>query len=214
MEGKTLSGGEFNRIHKGKVFVKLTNEEEKHDGFQFQTGLNEDQVFNSNEWCSSGGIYFCEYEEMAKWLHYDRSNNMVYYRNASIPSDSIVYIENGKYKANKVVLEKRIKINEETYIAALKHHGLSLKYVNEQTKNICMAAVENRGLELQYVGNQTDEICMAAVQQNGFALYYVKNQTEEICMAAVQQNCSAINYVKNRTKSICMAAVQKYNRRV
>ena len=48
--------------------------------------------------------------------------------------------------------------------------------------------VQHNGLALKYVKNQTDDICIAAVQQNSDALKYVKNQTEEICIAAVQQN--------------------------
>jgi hypothetical protein len=211
MEGDTLSGKEFNRVFKGKVFTKLTNEEEEHNGFKFRTGLNEDTVpFNPNGWCSPGGIYFCEYGEMPKWLHYGTNGNMMMYcRNVNIPNDSMVYIERGKYKANKVILGKRVKINEKAYIAAVKYHDLLLRYVKDQTENICIAAVEYNSSEFEYVKNQTEKICMAAVQWNGLALKYVRNQTENICMAAVQQNGLALKYVRNQTEKICIEAVQQ-----
>ncbi len=48
--------------------------------------------------------------------------------------------------------------------------------------------VRLNGYALKYVVNQTDEICKLAVCQDGYALYYVKNQTDEICKLAVQQD--------------------------
>ena len=36
--------------------------------------------------------------------------------------------------------------------------------------------VKHDGLALEHIQNQTDEICKIAVQQNGYALEYVKNQ--------------------------------------
>jgi len=48
---------------------------------------------------------------------------------------------------------------------------------------------------LKYVKNQTEEICLAAVKQNGEALKYVKNPTEEICLTTLNQNIEAIKYI-------------------
>jgi hypothetical protein len=59
--GKVLPGKEFNKLNKGKQLIKLTNIEENHNGFQFNTGLNIDTVpFNPSGDCKPGGIYFCE----------------------------------------------------------------------------------------------------------------------------------------------------------
>ena len=77
----------------------------------------------------------------------------------------------------------------------VKQNGHALKYVHNQTKEICLIAVEQNGYALQYVHNQTKEICLAAVEQNGHALQYVHNQTKEICLAAVKQNGHALQYV-------------------
>jgi hypothetical protein len=71
MEGQVLSGKEFNRINGDRLLVKLTNQNENHNGFQFKTGLNVDNIpFNPSGECEPGGIYFCEESLMNAWLHY------------------------------------------------------------------------------------------------------------------------------------------------
>jgi len=42
-------------------------------------------------------------------------------------------------------------------------------------------AVQENSESLKYVRNQTDEICKLAVQENSESLKYVRNQTDEIC---------------------------------
>ena len=59
-------------------------------------------------------------------------------------------------------------------------------------------AVQQNGYALRYVHNQTEELCKLAVQQNGYALRYVHNQTEELCKLAVQQNGYALQYVSDK----------------
>jgi hypothetical protein len=97
----------------------------------------------------------------------------------------------------------------EICMAAVQQDGSLLQWVENQSLEICMAAVQQYGLALQYVHNQTPEICMAAVQKDGNALQCVENQTLEICMAAVHENESALYFVHNQIPEICMAAVQK-----
>ena len=48
-------------------------------------------------------------------------------------------------------------------------------------------AVQQNGMDLRFVENQTPEICMVAVKQNSDALQYVRDQTPEICMVAVKR---------------------------
>ncbi len=58
-----------------------------------------------------------------------------------------------------------------------KENGYALRFVKEQTPEICLQAVKQYGLALQYVKEQTFEMCLEAVKQNGNALKYVINQT-------------------------------------
>ena len=39
--------------------------------------------------------------------------------------------------------------------------------------------LQKDGLKLRYVDNQSDDLCKIAVQFNGFCIQYVKNKTEE-----------------------------------
>ena len=55
--------------------------------------------------------------------------------------------------------------------------------------------MQQDGHALRYVEQQTDEICLAAVQQDGHALQYVKQQTDEICLAAMQRDGDALRHV-------------------
>ena len=237
MVGKmsVLSGREFNEKYQGKKFVKLTNESENHNGYQFLTGLNVDTVpFNPRGICQPGGIYFCEWDKLPMWIDYG-SWIMVYARCVSIPEDAQVYEEGNKFKANKLMLGERQKIAEleiwkdmeycmrawdlgnvlvhfqtaEICLAAVKRKGSVLQDVKNPTEEMCLEAVKQNGYALQYVQNKTEEICLEAVRQNGLALSHVRNQTEEICLTAVRQNVNALECVKNQTEEICMSAVRQ-----
>ena len=45
--------------------------------------------------------------------------------------------------------------------------------------------VKHDGMTLRYIKEQTNELCCMAVKQNGFALQYIENQTEELCKLAL-----------------------------
>ena len=94
-------------------------------------------------------------------------------------------------------------------ITAVKEDGQALQYVKEQTPDICLEAVKKNGFVLAYVKEQTPDICLEAVKQNGLALKYVKDQTEDICIEAVKQNGWALQFVKEQTEDICLEAVKK-----
>jgi hypothetical protein len=210
MEGEVVSGKKFNKLYKDKVFVKLTNESENHNGLQFKTGLNEDAVpFNPSGHCNPGGIYFCQEDRMIEWLSYS-GMKMQYCRQVQIPTDSRVYIECDKFKADRVILTERKLISEQKFIEAIEKGNILLACIAYQTEMICKAAIRNNCYELKAVIDQTDEICLEAVKRDGLVLEYVENQTEEICMAAVRQCGHALKYVRDQTRDICTAAVCQY----
>jgi len=55
--------------------------------------------------------------------------------------------------------------------------------------------VKGNGFALRYVREQTPEICMVAVKQNPRALCHVKEQTLEICLEAVKKDRYVLRYV-------------------
>jgi hypothetical protein len=81
----------------------------------------------------------------------------------------------------KITLEQIKEIGEseittyagEKALEAVRQDGCALRYVHEQTPEICLEAVRQNGLALQHVHKQTPEICLEAVRQNGDALRYV-----------------------------------------
>lgn len=214
-----ISGKIFNRLYEDNTFVKLTNGQEVHHNFKFKTGLNEDFIkFNPNGECLAGGIYFTDIDKMPLWVGY-KADNLKYVRIVTIPDDALVYVEKHKYKANKIMLGKRVPIeeldcwdNKLFCFRAVRQNGHALQYVKNQTPTICFEAVRQNSCALQHVKDQTEEICFMAIRQNSYALQHVKDQTEEMCYEAIRQNVHALRYVKDQTEEMCIEAIKKnYN---
>ena len=235
---KTYSGKEFNQWAElnGKVFVKILNKAEIHFDFHYFDGENIDIIeFNPTGSCQAGGLYFCEFQNFFFFNNWES----YYMRQVIVPDDALVYVDNHKFKANKIHLDKRYTIEQhplwkyrkddvkrlikfmpyyftiieeqtpEIILEAVKQNGLDLEYVINQTFELCLEAVKQNGMALQYVKLQTQELCMEAVKQNGMALQYVKLQTQELSMEAVKQNGYAIQYIKKQTDELCLEAVRK-----
>jgi hypothetical protein len=69
--------------------------------------------------------------------------------------------------------EEIIILKGKKAIEAVKRNGGSLRYVKEQTPEICIEAVKRNGDSLRYVKEQTPEICIEAVKQDGYSLQYI-----------------------------------------
>ena len=64
------------------------------------------------------------------------------------------------------------------------------------SKKADLEMVKRNGMALRFVKDQTPEICLAAVKDYGLVLEYVKNQTTDICLAAIKQNPEAKRFVR------------------
>jgi len=189
--------------------------------------------FNPVGECSAGGIYFIEIDSVHRWLSYSEMP-MEYFRIVTIPDDAKVYIENDKFKADKLILSERRFIfedhemckkilskdgkyigrvlvvnNKELILIAINQSNAALRYIANQTEEICLIAINQWPQSLRFVEKQTPKICLAAVKPDGLTLDYVKEQTPEICLAAIEQNAMALQYVKEQTPELCMIAVKK-----
>jgi len=89
-----------------------------------------------------------------------------------------------------------VEPNMNNYLEAVNQDAHALKYIEDQTEEICLEAVRKDPFALMDVRNQTETICLEAVRMNVLALNYVRNQTEEICTAAINQGINAISFVK------------------
>jgi hypothetical protein len=208
---KVITGIEFNKLYPTTVFIKLTNETENHNNFQFTTGLNIDTVkFDTTKDCQAGGIYFCKQDQFYLWKEYN-TTKCVYMRQVKIPNDAKVFIEGDKYKASKLILAERQTIldDEKICMLAIDQNCNPLKYMDKQSDAICKYAVAKNGYMLKDVHKQTDEICKIAVAQTGHALQYVNKQTVDICKIAIKQNPNSFLYVKNKRDELCKLVAGK-----
>jgi len=204
-----VSGKKFNKIYKDIKMYKFLNDDMIHNNFEYQLGLNIDtEDFNPTDTCSKGGLYFCE--ESKCHLYWDNFGKYLGY--VEIPNDAHIYIEDDKFKADKIILKKIEpfdNVNNEFWYKIIKYDGLALEYVKEQSEELCLKAVMKNGHTLLFVKEQTEKICLEAVKQDGFSLKYVREQTPKICWEAVKQNGHALSYVREQTEEICLEAVKK-----
>ena len=208
--GKVFSGFEFKQLCKTD-FYKILSENLIHHGYQYIDGVNVcSQEFNPKNECSSGGLYFTELNKIPSWLTY--RSDLSYIVKVEILDDSLIYVEENKFKANKFSVDMSTKCEIKDFPfwndmefckLAVQQNVCTLLHVKEQTEELCKLAVQKNSDVLLYVKEQTEEICKLAVQQNGCALEYVKDQTEELCKLAVQNDGCALFYVKDEFKAIC-----------
>jgi hypothetical protein len=207
-----ITGKQFNEIYKNIKFVKFTDKTEKHDDFEFKTGMNMHETHNYSD-----RIDFAELTKSYKIL-WNLGIHVAYARYVTIPDDAEVEIDNfnNVFKADKLILSERIRIEDlevwddlEYIVLAIIENAFSLSFIKNQTEELCLVAVRRRGIVLQFVKNQTDKICLAAVKQDGTALAYVLNQTDEICLVAVTKYGFSLLCVKKQTDEICLAAVKE-----
>ena len=88
-----------------KKLYKILNDEENHNDFQYQEGLNVDtQPFYPEGSCETGGLYFSDVENIFEFLNYGP-----YIREVTIPPRVPVYKDpdGNKYKAHKIILGSR-----------------------------------------------------------------------------------------------------------
>ena len=87
-------------------YYKITNEQEKHHGMEYKTGLNEDVLpFKPSGNCDDGGIYFTNAENILAF-----GSNGKWFREVTLPEGEDVYKNPStplKWKAHRVILGER-----------------------------------------------------------------------------------------------------------
>jgi hypothetical protein len=228
----TYSGTSFNTNFQNKVFVKLTNDEEKEEiddddiYFHYLTGLNENNLeFDQQDNVKSGGIRFYDINEIG----YHLKTDMKYIRYITIPNDAKVnvteheYFDYDVYKTDKLILSERKLISDMTEwndtqfrLNTYSKGGIPLKYIDNQTHELCLEAVKIYGIALEYVKDQTEELCLIALDQCAEALRCIRNQTDKLCMTAIEYDCNGniLRHVKNKTYEICKRSIERFPRQI
>ena len=211
------SGKEFNGLCKNKKFYKFLNDNSTHNNFQYKLGLNIDsEPFNPDSECSKGGLYFCEESECYRfWDSFGKHLAIV-----EIPDDAKVYVEQGKFKADKIILTKTMDFDDvadELWISMLEKNLDAFKFMKNPSYEVCKYAIGKNYKLIRYVDGplslMTEELCALAVKQNGLVLKHVLGQfkTDYVCTLAVKQNGLALRYVHEdkQTYEMCFLAVKQ-----
>ena len=165
-----FTGSEFNKIHKGKSFIKLLNSRENHGGFQFVEGENIDEKYLGKSCYNLGFLFF----ESGSLEHIHTAYQ--YVREATIPADATVFCKGSIMRSDKLVLSKRVMLN---------------RYLNLNKYKL----LKKNGLLLKLFYNQTEEMCNIAIKQNPMSLEYIKDQNLDLCMEALIKNVASLRFV-------------------
>lgn len=157
----TLSGKEFNEKYPNKVFYTVLRTNSQHNKVPLVNGLNiiTDDIINY------GGLRF---DELSKLYVPDKGNIV----NVIIPSYATIYIKTGEisesqyFDADQIILDLNNK--------------LSIRdFYNWTNYDLCKKLVSQNGKLLRYVKEQTEDLCKIAVKQAGSdSLKIVKTQTD------------------------------------
>jgi hypothetical protein len=94
-------------------------------------------------------------------------------------------------------VDVKVYYNDEYYVSddnkIMLNFNEIIKKINENPKFY----VELNPRLLKFIDNQTEELCLFAVKKDAYCLIFVKEQTFEICKEACLKNINVIVYVKN-----------------
>ena len=211
--GKCYTGKEFKKLCPHTLY-RITNEDEIHNGFQYNTGLNVDTLpFNPTESCKSGGMYFFDRTQIKDYKKYAM---MAYWIRQVIileDEDSLVYVEEGKYKTNKFILNDRIRIGYDEPDQLCEMYDMCINLCSrpfdaEYKENLHYLTLKKYPYFFRDHNKRTEELCLEAINQDASNLQYVEIQTEEMCLEAVKRDAMSLLFVKEQTHNICLEAVK------
>jgi len=109
------------------LYFKITNSKENHYGFQYHDGLNilKDEFNDDPEAsCVPGGFYFTDAEHILEFLDYG-----IYLREITLPIDDPdfkIVKDGNKWRANKIILEKRRNLSDASTFEYLMDQGTDI----------------------------------------------------------------------------------------
>ncbi|BCS82550.1 ankyrin repeat protein [Cotonvirus japonicus] len=98
-----------------KLYLKITNKQECHNGYQYQDDLNilqEKFNDNPNDSCAPGGLYFCEPKYIHHYFGYGVNLREVYLPTNNPDFKMIKDPEGKKYRANMIILGKKHNLSD------------------------------------------------------------------------------------------------------
>uniref|UniRef100_A0A6C0EBP8 DUF4116 domain-containing protein n=1 Tax=viral metagenome TaxID=1070528 RepID=A0A6C0EBP8_9ZZZZ len=98
---------------------------------------------------------------------------------------------------------------EEICMIAVRQNIKSFLYVKEQTDTICEYVLKKDPWYIKHIKNQKYHLCKLAVETNPCVICHVENQTDELCKLAVNSYGCVINFIKNKTEELCKLAIKR-----
>lgn len=182
IKSNVLLGRNFNKIYSNKKFYKLTKKSECHMGFTFVDGINIDVQEFIPELCASSGLHFTDIHNLPTWTDYK-----TYVREVTISDDSVVVVGFEIFKADKIFLHKRIKLedfhlwNDESFqINAIRKNACHIRFIKNPSEHIQKMAVRINGLSISYIKNPSIDVQKSAICEYNYSYCYINNPTEEI----------------------------------
>jgi hypothetical protein len=173
-----------------KMYLKITNKNENHNGLQYHTGLVADIIpFKKEGSCVAGGIYYTTPEFICNFLNYGP-----WLREVTIPEDAeFVQDPSGdKWRSNKVILGERKDLSKvETWKYLVEECHADIHFENEYA----LRYASYNGL-LEVVKYLVEE-CHADIHAN--AEFVVRNGRLEVIQYLVAE-CGAdihVSHVSN-----------------
>ena len=193
------------------VFYKLLRADMNHRGFKYKEGYNElPEKFDINpKICGPGGLYFSDEKDIFGWTinYFTTYNESILIAKVTLLNDSQfvamimntfdnIYDNNyNSYKTDKLILseiqtlENYFLYNSHMRLLAVKQHGFNLRFIKEQTVEICLEAIKTYYFSKTYMISpyrEEYEIYLKKIEDATYELTNAKTQTYDICINAVR----------------------------
>jgi len=121
------------------MYFKITNQEECHHGYQYQTGLNIlNKPFEPEGSCVEGGLYFTTLEYLDQFYDFG-----VWLREVRIPENAkmVKDPEGCKWRADKIILGERYSLYD---VETIKKFNLKINeyYIDQASEKGCLKILE------------------------------------------------------------------------
>jgi len=132
-------------IYSPNEFVKLTwkNNKDRYSNFIYGEGLNTDIYPLSNECCEKGGLHFCRFRDITRWIRKYEDCNIW---RVKIPEGEKIIEYECQAKAKSIIMWDCTEFytNINLVQIAVSINPYALEYVKNVTPQLCLLAVENR----------------------------------------------------------------------
>lgn len=172
---------EEKQLHSTKIFMKVLPKSLEKNGIKYVEGFITDKVPFNPQQCMTGGIHYCQEEDIMSWMWLGE-----YVADVTVPQDAQVVCYGNKYKASAIVLSNIRHIsdymNKKYPMNGDKYHPVILSWLYDDYRNI------------RYVKQQTPMLCKKLLDtSNGSAIMFIRNPTKEYWLKALSMNGSLIN---------------------